>query len=173
MNWLVIAVLVVLIFFGFRGQREGFIRTVFSLFSLIIALFLTSTFSPYISKTLQNNEKVHTYISDAVAKIVKTPKKDGTVTEQVESIKELSLPKSLKNALIENNNGEVYKALAVNSFKEYVNNYLTCVVINALSFILAFIIVNICLSLILNALDLISKLPIINGLNKSAGFVIG
>lgn len=173
MNWLVIVVFAILIYFGFRGKRKGFIRTVFTLFSLILALYLTSTFSPYVSKTLQNNERFYSYVSEAVSKIVKTPKKDGTVTEQAENIKELSLPKSLKNALIENNNGEVYKALAINSFKDYVNNYLTCVVINALSFIITFIFVNICLFLILNALDLISKLPIINGLNKSAGFIVG
>ncbi|ROR23608.1 colicin V production protein [Mobilisporobacter senegalensis] len=173
MNWLVVVVLAILIFYGFKGKREGFIKTVFTLFSLIFALFLTSTFSPYISKALQNNEKIYSYISGAVSKIVEVEKEDGTVTEQVEDIKELSLPNSLKNALIENNNGEVYKALAINSFKEYVNNYLTCVIINALSFILTFLIINIALFLISNTLDLISKLPIINGLNKSAGFIIG
>lgn len=173
MNWLLIVVLVILVFYAFKGKRDGFIKTVFTLFSLIFALFLTATFSPYISKALQNNEKVYTYVSGAVSKIVQVEKEDGTVTEQVEDIKGLSLPKALKNALIENNNGEVYKALAINSFKEYVNNYLTCVVINALSFILTLIIINIGLFLLSNTLDIISKLPLINGLNKSAGFIIG
>lgn len=173
MNWLLIVVLVILVFYAFKGKREGFIKTVFTLFSLIFALFLTATFSPYISKVLQNNEKVYTYVSGAVSKIVQVEKEDGTVTEQVEDIKGLSLPQSLKNALIENNNGEVYKALAINGFKEYVNNYLTCVVINALSFILTLIIINFILFLLANTLDIISKLPLINGLNKSAGFIIG
>lgn len=173
MNWLLIVVLVILVFYAFKGKRDGFIKTVFTLFSLIFALFLTATFSPYISKALQNNEKVYTYVSGAVSKIVQVEKEDGTVTEQVEDIKGFSLPKALKNALIENNNGEVYKALAINSFKEYVNNYLTCVVINALSFILTLIIINMGLFLLSGTLGIISKLPLINGLNKSAGFIIG
>lgn len=173
MNWLLIVVLGILVFYALKGRRDGFIMTVFTLFSLVIALFLTMSLSPYISKTLQNNDKVYQYAYEAVSKVVTIEKEDKPVTKQVEDIEGLSLPRSLKEALIENNNPEVYKALAINNFKDYVNNYLAVVVINGFSFILTFILINIAMMVLANTLNILSKLPIINGLNKSAGLIVG
>ncbi len=50
MNWLLIVVAVILLGYSFNGRRRGFIRTVFALFSTIIALMLTVWISPVISK---------------------------------------------------------------------------------------------------------------------------
>ncbi len=172
MNWLLVVVIGIIIYYGFQGRRRGFIRTVFSLSSLVIALFLTYTVSPYISKTLQNSDKLYQYVSTTVDKVIKAEKED-TISDQVEYIDGLNLPKSLKKALIENNNKEVYTAFAVKSFQDYVNHYVAYLVINALSFIVTLIMIRIVLLIIANALDIISKLPLINGLNKSAGLLIG
>ena len=103
MNWLLVVVIGIIIYYGFQGRRRGFIRTVFSLSSLVIALFLTYTVSPYISKTLQNSDKLYQYVSTTVDKVIKAEKED-TISDQVEYIDGLNLPKSLKKALIENNN---------------------------------------------------------------------
>lgn len=177
MNWLVIVVAAILVTFAFIGRKVGFIKTVFSIFSIIIALFLTSTISPYVSKSLRGNEKVYEYINEKVEKVVKLKVKEKekvSLSEQNKAIDKLSLPDSIKKKLLENkNNDEVYKALKVDNFKEYVNGYITTLVINAIAFIVTYLVVMVILFIICAALNIISKLPLINGLNKTAGLLVG
>ena len=49
-------------------------------------------------------------------------------------IEEMELPEQLKDALLENNNSEVYEALGVSSFTHYVSRYLANSLINIISF---------------------------------------
>ncbi|WP_455717118.1 CvpA family protein [Anaerosporobacter sp.] len=177
MNWLVIAVAAVLVAFALKGRKTGFIKTIFSIFSIIIAIVLSSAISPYVSKALRSNEKFYNNINDHVEDVVKLKVKDKdktTVSEQVEAINKLSLPESIKKNLLENkSNSEVYKALQVDTFKEYVNGYITTLVINAISFLITYLVVTVLLVIVCGALNIISKLPIINGLNKTAGLLVG
>lgn len=177
MNWLVIAVAAVLIAFALKGRKVGFIKTIFSIFSIIIAIVVSSALSPYVSKALRTNEKFYNYINERVEDVInlKVEDKDKTtVSEQTEAINKLSLPESIKKNLLENkNNSEVYKALHVDTFKEYVSGYITTIVINAIAFIITYLIVTILLFTVCIALNIISKLPIINGLNKTAGLLVG
>lgn len=177
MNWLVIAVAAVLVAFALKGRKTGFIKTVFSIFSIIIAIVVSSAISPYISKALRTNEKFYNYIYDRVEDVVNLKVEDEdktTVSEQVESINKLSLPESIKKNLLDNkNNSEVYKALHVDTFKGYVNGYITTLAINAIAFLITYLVVTIILYAVCAALNIISKLPIINGLNKTAGLLVG
>lgn len=173
MNWLLIAVVLILVGYAIKGGKVGFIKTVFSIFSVVIALVLSITISPSVGKILQNNEKINTSITTRIEKIIKLEETDTKVTDEVEVINGLNLPKSLKNSLIENNNTEMYKALSIHNFKEYISSYLAAVIINALSFIIVFIVINIILLVLSSVLGIISKLPILNGLNKTAGILVG
>ena len=177
MNWLVIAVAAVLVVFALKGRKVGFIKTIFSIFSIIIAIVVSSALSPYVSKALRTNEKFYNYINERVEDVInlKVEDKDKTtVSEQADAISKLSLPESIKKNLLENkNNSEVYKALHVETFKEYVNGYITTIAINAIAFIITYVIVTILLFAVRIALNIISKLPIINGLNKTAGLLVG
>ena len=59
------------------------------------------------------------------------------------------------------------------NFKHIYSNYLASVVINAIAFVITFIIILILLWVICNALNLISKLPILNHINKTDGMLAG
>lgn len=173
MNWLLIVVAAILIGYAFNGRRRGFIRTVFALFSTIIALMLTIWISPVISKQLQENNKVRGFITEKVEKVITFKDQGDKTSEQVEFINKLPMPKAIKHTLVENNTVDVYKAMAVNSFKEYISNSISRIIINAGSFLIVMVIIMIGLALLCEALNIISKLPIINGLNKSAGLLAG
>lgn len=88
-------------------------------------------------------------------------------------IENLKLPGQLKEALMENNNSEVYQVLGVNDFKEYLSNYLASLVLNIIGFIILFILVYGGVRIIMSALDVIAKLPILSGINKLAGAILG
>jgi Colicin V production protein. len=178
-NWLLIIVVAILAIFALKGRKDGFIKTIFSICSLLLALVLAYNVQPYVSKALQNNDKVKGYVTEKMDDAIHLNKKekakhiDKGVTGQNNIINSLHLPKSLKKSLVDNNNSEVYKAFAVHSFKDYISNYLALMVINAFSFVVVFVLVWVILFLISTTLNVLSHLPLINGLNKTAGLLVG
>jgi len=173
MNWLLLVVLAILVVNALIGMKAGFIKTVFSLFSMIVALVLTLWVSPAINDFMRGNEKIYNSINTKIEMMLPMIEDEAKQSEQVSAIEGLSLPQSIKDSLLENNNVEVYKELAVNDFKEYVSNYLTGIAINALAFSVTFIVILIVLWIICFALNIISKLPILNQINKTAGLFAG
>ena len=111
-----------------------------------------------IEQSLENNE---------IEITIKCGVMDDRLRKLIESIRQYSFSLQCKN------NSEVYKALHVDTFKEYVSGYITTIVINAIAFIITYLIVTILLFAVCIALNIISKLPIINGLNKTAGLLVG
>ena len=75
--------------------------------------------------------------------------------------------------LTENNNKEVYKMMGVEFFQDYVGGYLSDMVLKAAVFVVLFLVVYIVLQIVVIWLDLIAKLPILSGINKMAGAVLG
>lgn len=173
MNWLLVVVLIILVGNAIIGMRVGFIKTVFSLISLILALVLTLWISPMVKNYMNGNEKFYNGIATKVEKLLPFGEEEIVEEEQSEAIEGLSVPKSIKEGLLKNNTAESYKDMAINSFKQYVSRYLTGVIINSLSFIVTFIAILIILWVIFMALDLISKLPLLNQVNKTAGLLAG
>ena len=88
-------------------------------------------------------------------------------------IEELPLPDQLKNLLVENNNIEVYRLMGVEFFRDYIGGYLADTVLKAVVFVVLFILVYLTLKVLVIWLDLIAKLPILSGINKMAGAVLG
>lgn len=173
MNWLLVVVLIILLGNAIIGMKVGFIKTVFSLVSLILALILTIWISPMVKNYMMNNEKFYNGIATKVEKLLPFGEEEIIEEEQPEAIEELSVPKSIKEGLLKNNTVESYKEMAITSFKQYVSRYLTGVIINSLSFITTFIAIQLLLWVIFMALDLISKLPLLNQVNKTAGLLAG
>jgi uncharacterized membrane protein required for colicin V production len=173
MNVLLIVVLAILVVNALIGMKAGLIKTVFSLFSMIIAVVLTIWVSPYINNYMRNNDKIYEGISSKVEKMLPFSEKEVIDEEQEGFIQELSLPQSIKDSLMKNNTVEVYKEMAIDNFQDYVSSYLTGVILNAMAFIITFVVVLILLWVICFALNLISKLPLLNQINKTAGLVAG
>jgi uncharacterized membrane protein required for colicin V production len=172
-NWLLFLVLAILIGYAIYGRYRGFIKTVFMLFSTIVALILTIWISPVISDQVQQNDKIMNYVTQKVSKVVDAGKMGNKKTDELNFIGKLKLPKTMKNALIENNTADVYKAMAVDNFKQYVSNSISRIIINAAVFLAIMLIVTIGFAVLCEALNIISKLPLINGLNKTAGLFAG
>lgn len=88
-------------------------------------------------------------------------------------IEALNLPDQLKHALIENNNGEVYRTLGVELFRDYIGSYLTNMIVQIVVFLLLFLVVFILIHILVVGLDLVARLPILSGMNKIAGALLG
>ena len=84
------------------------------------------------------NQNIQSYVSEHIATSTENMTETG-INNQEKIINELPLPNGLKESLTKNNNQSSYDSLAVNTFKEYVVAYLTDVVLNAVVYILLFI----------------------------------
>lgn len=156
------------------GYNRGFIKTFFATFSLAIAVFIAVQGSPYVGKILQRTP-IYTGIAGQIEERlnVSGAQEASKVSQQIDAINQYDIPDALKEALIENNNSQIYEALGITRFSEYVAAYLTCLILNVIAFLILFIVVLILLKLIAASLDLISKLPVLHGINKIGGLIFG
>ncbi|WP_177214792.1 CvpA family protein [Anaeromicropila populeti] len=179
-------VLAILASYILMGLKEGFIKTVFSFCSIFIALIITQIVSGPISTQVRGNGVVVNYISSQVEELFSLEKisvedvekegkdeKAGTVSSQVNIINSLTLPESIKESLIENNNTEVYRAMEVDNFGEYINRFLTYAIINCITYSIVFGIVMLALQIIASMLNIVSKLPVVHSINKAGGAAVG
>lgn len=179
-NWLFVVVAVYLVSMVLYGHYRGFVRLAVSTVSLVLSLGVVHFGAPSVANLLRSNEVVYQAVEDSVTKFIQ--KDDEAENEAVDAappsvqrsiIEEMELPEQLKDALLENNNSEVYEALGVSSFTHYVSRYLANSLINIISFFLLFAAVFGGLRVLSVSLNVVSRLPIISGLNRLAGAVLG
>lgn len=92
---------------------------------------------------------------------------------QIKAINHAEIPGFLKEGLLSNNNKEAYKELGATSFPEYVGAYLAKIIVNIVAFLLTFLLVTLVVRIIMYALGIIGELPILHGINRLAGGVLG
>ena len=85
----------------------------------------------------------------------------------------LPLPDSRRRQLTQNHSRAHYTALGVDTFRAYLCNYIACMIISALSFMLTFLAMIALLKVLCFSLDLISKLPVLNQVNHLLGMAAG
>lgn len=173
MNLLTLIVIGIIVLYTFLGYKAGLIKTIFSICSMIVALVLTIVISPHISTALKEKENVVSYFSEKVDSALNLDKIDTTIGDKAEQIKSLPIPESLKKQLLGNDNSNAYSALNVTEFTDYISHSIACIIINALSFVITFIVLLIALRIICMLLDIISKLPVIHQINKLTGLIAG
>lgn len=176
-NWLAVVVGVYLISMVLYGHYKGFIRLAVSMASIIVTLFLVNLAMPQVTSYLKDNTAIHTMVESNLKKAFEidqiSSKESELPAQQRTLIEDLKLPKQLKDGLIENNNNEVYQILGVEAFTDYVASYLSGIMINIIGFFLLFILIQVILRILVRWLDIVARLPIISGLNKIAGALLG
>lgn len=180
-RWLEIAVAVFLIGMMLYGHYKGFIRMAVSAAALIITFAAVHVALPQVTDWLKQETPVYEAVKGGMEKAIgldeklelSAPDGMGGKADERMVIEELELPEQLKKLLLENNNGEVYKMMGVELFADYIGGYLADTIIRILAFVLLFLIIFVLLHVLVAWLDLIARLPILSGLNKIAGAVIG
>ncbi len=158
----------------FDGFRRGFIRKAVSVVSVVLTLALVTVATPYIANFIQENTSLSDSLKEKCIEVFFSEDYDSEVrNDQVLMIENMELPENIKNLLLENNHDEAYDVLGVSDFREYIGAYLADLIINAMIYLISFIIVFAALKMVLLALDIVTKLPILHGVNKLAGGALG
>ena len=171
-NVLTIAVIVFLVFCALRGYQKGFLVTVLGIAALIVSLAAAHVAAPVVTEILLNDERVMERITEKVERDVDV--EDTTnKAEQAESIAALPIPEALKQAILNDNSKSTYADLGLAGFRDYVIYRIARMVLQALVFVVLFLVFRLLTWLIIRVLDLVSKLPLLNELNKAAGLFSG
>lgn len=93
--------------------------------------------------------------------------------QQIREIENSTLPKFLKELLLENNNTMIYEELGVDTFAEYVAGYVARMVINIVAFLLTFLLAIIIVKALMTAIDIIGELPVLGFFNHLGGGIVG
>ncbi len=171
-----IIVLVFLAFFVIKGFAKGFLRILFTTFSIVVTIAISAAFTGPLSEALKDKTFVGPKVEEAITKYIdsKFESKESEAKEkESEFIDSLALPSILKDSIKNNNTLTQYRDLGVKSFKEYIIVKLTDISVGAIAFILLAIVTFLLLRLIFHVLKIIGKIPILRGINRFLGGVLG
>lgn len=181
MNILLLVVAIIFLLSILIGYKKGLIKLVASLAATVICIILVTLISPSVSKWLQEATPLKETVQGACIKLLapdasaeeQVLQMELPREEQITLIEGAQLPEIFQRMLLENNNSEVYKALGVQTFVEYIGAYIAKVVADALAFLITFIAVFIIVRIVIGMLGIIDKIPVIGGANRLAGAVVG
>ncbi len=180
-HWLAAGVGVFLLAMVLHGHYRGFLKIAVSMTALVLSLVIVRLATPYVTDFLKQNTAVQSVIQKGVLNLTGaaggisevSPEETALPAAQRLVIEQLRIPEQMKEALIENNNNEVYRILGVDAFFDYISAYIANMILTIIGSILLFIIVYVGLRLVVRWLDLIAKIPIIAGINQIAGALLG
>lgn len=180
-NSLTISVLVILAVFTFIGWKKGFFRMVLSLFSLIISLVLVWILYPHIYSVLGQFRplqeavygKVNEFMVEEIPGLFSDLMDTAGTAAQNDVIETLPIPGLIRDNLIQHNTATAYEALGVESFGQYLTATITSLIIQGISILLTLLAAFILLHLLMVVTDLVSRLPVLHSLNKTAGTLVG
>lgn len=175
-TWLGIAVLALIAAACIMGFRKGFVKEIVSVFFMLISFLLVWAVNPYVNTFVKEYTPVYDTIQDKCQTMVSEQignKKTLDKEEQNQVMENMELPDLLKNALVENNTAETYRYLAVSTFTEYISDSLAVMTVNGISFLISFVLSAAVIKLLGFILNVLTKLPVINGINKIAGAAVG
>lgn len=199
MNLLEIIVLILAAVFAISGFRKGFVKKLATMLSLVLSIVLVSAALPFVTEVLKTNTPIYEFIVDqcdqliaekAAEEVMKVTGQEAENTndfrsmgtqilaqigriEQIELIEELPLPDYMKDMLLNYNNAEGYRSLAVSTFRDYVTHLIADIILNVLAFIVSVVVVQLVLYLIFTVLNILAHIPIIRFVNRVAGFGLG
>lgn len=155
------------------GHYRGLLRMAVSLVALIAALALAHVAMPYVTEFVKNRTPVYGWIRQGLEDALLPDENPAKTEDEQELLANLHLPQALEELLIEQNTPDMYEALGVTIFTEYIGNYLAGLLIKTVGFALLFGLLYLAVQLVMRWLDIMARLPILSGMNQLAGAVLG
>lgn len=177
-HWLSTGVGVFLLAMVLYGHYRGFLKLAVSMTALILSLVIVQAAMPHMTRLLKENTELHQAIGQGLLHAAGMDAEEEEEQAQLPAqqravIERLKLPEQMKDALLENNNNEIYRLLGVNAFFDYLGTSLANMVINLAGSVVLFLASFILIKFVVRWLDLVTRLPILSGMNQIAGAVLG
>ena len=167
MNYLLIAVLVILGWSLIDGYKKGFMRTVFALVSWIIVLVICYIATPMVTDFLMEETAIAQSVGDSIAEKI-----NEVIAESDIGALEQNIPEELRGLLL-GENSSLEEALNLDGSVLVEATSIVRTIVSIIAFVLVVVVTRILVWLVDKVLGLASKLPIIGSLDKLLGFVSG
>lgn len=179
-----LAILAFLIVFAFCGLRKGFVLSLFSLFSFLIALvgaiLLSNLWAEPVAQWLQPKlsptvtSAVETVLSEDIVNAANSETHFFQLLEDAELPLGLEkyLPDIQKDGVWPHNEGSS-ETTWIDALSDLLTEKLAHSIAKNGLFLVCLILILIALNLLAHGLDLVAKLPVLHTLNQLGGFAIG
>ncbi|MGN0394271.1 MAG: CvpA family protein [Coprococcus sp.] len=175
MNLLLMIILAVTLLLALIGYKKGLFKSAVSAIGIVLAVFLTTVLSPYVNTMLCDKTELDEYIKEQIETRFQldTTNTELTRNDEMRILERITLPENVKEWIIENGNKEMYDKLNVKGFTEYISVYLTTMVMKGLSYVVTFFVLMLIIYIFIDLADVVTNIPIINGINKAGGILFG
>ena len=177
-HWLEAGVGIFLLSAVLYGHYRGFVKMVMSVATLVLSLIVVRIVVPAATGILRANTGIRRAVGRGLLHM--SGLEDGGIglsisipAQQRQSIEGLKLPTQIKEILLENNTHEIYSLLGVDTFLDYLGASLANMVLKVIVSAVMFVLVYCLIKLIMKWLDLITRLPVLSGMNQIAGALLG
>ena len=143
-----------------RGYRRGLIKELVSLVCVFLSMAIVWFINPYVNEFIRENTSIYEKVQESCREFV--GEEYSTWTGSGES-----------HGLVQNNNSDSYQYLAVTTFSDYIAQYLARMAVNGISFLISLLMSTIMVRSITWMLNLVTRLPVLHGMNKVAGALLG
>lgn len=181
MNTLLIIVGIVFLLSVIIGYKRGLVKIIASLLATLVCIVLVFLISPSVSKWIQESTPLKETVKNKCIELLLPDETTGEEAlqteipreEQISMIEGADIPDVIQKMLLENNNNEVYTALGVQTFGEYIGAYVAKVIADILAFLITFVAVFIIVRIVLGMLNIVDKIPLVGGANHLVGGILG
>lgn len=180
MNWVLIVVMLLLIWEMMRGYRRGLLRTIYSLVSWVIVLVIVTLATPHIDAYLIEHttlyDKIEAYCETSVRKNaqnkIEQQAADGSGEDPIAELG-IKLPEGVWNDVLEKTGNVADEFLETSGVYNEVAKGVAGFIVEGISFFIALVTARIIVHLISRFLGVVSRIPVICGINKTLGIFAG
>lgn len=175
MNLMFLASLALALICMLVGYRRGLVKSILGTLGVIGAIILSNVLNPYVSEFMAE----HTAIRESVrAKIVTAVGMDErdvplTVNDRESYLEGVDIPEIIKKCIRNNHAGKSGNGLEITDFSDYVIDYLTDMVMKGIAYALTFAITLLIILIVFAMSEIMSGIPIVNGINRFGGLLFG
>ncbi len=181
MNWLFLLTLAILVIGAVIGYVNGFIKTVLHLLIGVVTMILVLILSPQVCTFLEEQTSLPSYIENKVeTQIWEKIENDGTMNEgivgeeeQENLINSLPFLPLLKNTVLESEDLNRYAMQGMEKMVGYISSVIAEKIVVLIGYVATFLVVFFILRVITFLLNFLAHVPILHGINKLAGLVLG
>lgn len=162
-----------ILWFTMLGYKRGVLVTALGFLPMLCGIVGAWIFTPILSAILKETPLYSNMIGNLSESFTSA---SNSAMDSINSsfIENLALPEFLVDILEVNNNPVAYEILGVsNDMPLYVASFIANACVNVISVIIIYVVIYICANLVVKALNLISKLPVLNSVNRTLGMTIG
>lgn len=170
-----LGILIILLICGIIGYKRGLIDSLVTFLGTAVSLVLSFILYPMINAILKVTPLYKVILEWVTERVSLINFGTGVQTQGNAIIDNLNwLPSYIGEQLVKNNNAEVYQVLGVKDIVDYVSVSITSVIIGLLAVLITWLILRVAFIGILRTIGkFIGAIPVISGLNKLGGAMIG